>query len=85
MTRFNVKDYIVVSNPIRIYKITAADKNGYHATYVGPGTQSIDNALVLISYEIANKEHHVRLATPAEVILYVKKPATYLPLLIPKT
>ena len=71
--KYQVGQVIVIHSPIRMYKITGThEKYGYNATYIGPGTQTIENALVSISHDIANKEHYVRLATKAEIVLYTK-------------
>lgn len=66
-------DCVLVKDPIRIYKITGAHEHGYNATYIGPGKQTIDNALVLIEYRVAHNTDHVRLATSAEMVLYSSK------------
>jgi len=67
---YEVGQILVAKDPLRVYKITAVTDIGYNATYIGPGTQTIDNALVSISYVLAAKTQYIRLATPAEQVLY---------------
>jgi len=68
--RFKLKDIIIVHDPIRLYTVTKLADNGYHLTYIGPGTQTVENALVSMALRT---EKHVRLATKAEIVLYVKR------------
>lgn len=68
--QFKRGDYLVVKNPLRIYKITGNHEFGYNGTYVGPGTQTVDNALISIRYSTAHNPEHARLATKAELVLY---------------
>lgn len=74
MSKYTKGDIVVVEYPLRFYKITGEDINGYHGTYIGPGAQTADNALVLISYNVV---HRTRLATPAEITLYTLKPHVF--------
>lgn len=73
VSKYSKGDILIVHDPIRLYKITEANHTfGYHATYIGPGTQTVDNALVSITHSIAEG---LRRATPAEIVLYTNKPS----------
>lgn len=65
--KFKEKDIVLVTDPLRLYIITDIAYNGYHMTYIGPGTQNVDNALISVAFRSTK---HFRLATKAEIVLY---------------